>query len=187
MKTLIILLLSLLLFSNAQAAEQASAPTICPEVLQVKLNTLDDEPANLCDYAGQVILVVNTASYCAFTDQYKGLEALYKKYLDRGFVILGFPSNDFGEQEPGSNKEIAKLCKLTYGVEFPMFEKANITSKHPSAPYPYLIKATGETPQWNFHKYLIGRDGKTIKSFDGKVTPEAPVLIAEIEAMLAQK
>lgn len=179
MKTLIFFLLSLLT-SNVQAVEP------CPEVLQVKLNTLHDEPANLCDYAGQVVLVVNTASYCAFTDQYKGLETLYKKYNDRGFVILGFPSNDFGEQEPGSNKEIAKFCKLTYGVEFPMFEKASIT-KLPSAPYPYLIKATGETPQWNFHKYLIGRDGKTIKSFDGKVTPEAPELIAEIEVMLAQK
>ena len=186
MKTLIILLLSLL-FSNAQAAEQASAPAVCPEVLQVKLNTLGEEPANLCDYAGQVVLVVNTASYCSFTKQYEGLVALYKKYNDRGFVILGFPSNDFGEQEPGSNKEIANFCKLTYGVEFPMFEKASITSKHPSAPYPYLIKATGETPQWNFHKYLIGRNGKTIKSFDRRVRPEAPELIAEIEALLAQK
>ena len=176
-----------LLVSNANAAEQNSGSNnTCPEVLQVKLNNLHEEPANLCDYAGQVALVVNTASYCGFTKQYKGLEELYSQYRERGFTILGFPSNDFGKQEPGSSQEIAKFCKLTYGVEFPMFEKARITSE-PTAPYPYLIKATGQTPQWNFHKYLISRDGKVIKSFISEVTPDSPDLITEIEEMLAQK
>lgn len=189
MKILTMFLLSLFLFASyAQAVEEKPISShACPEVLQVNLKSLHDEPANLCDYAGRVVLVVNTASLCKFTDQYKGLEALHRKYHDQGFTVLGFPSNDFGEQEPGSNQEIAKFCKLTYGVEFPMFEKASITSQNPTAPYPYLIKATGQTPEWNFHKYLISRDGKTIKSFVSKIEPEASDFIAEIEAMLAQK
>ena len=186
MKILLTLLL-LSFVSAAQAAEQqADSANTCPEVLQVQLNDLYEEPANLCDYAGQVVLVVNTASYCGFTDQYKGLEALYRKYHDRGFTVLGFPSNDFGKQEPGSSKEIAEFCKLTYGVEFPMFEKARIISDEPSAPFPYLIEATGQAPKWNFHKYLISRDGKTIKSFASSTGPDAPNVVAVIETMLAQ-
>lgn len=189
MKNLIALLFLLSIFAtDAQAANNKTASNnTCPDVLKVKLHNLHEEKANLCDYAGQVVLVVNTASYCGFTGQYKGLEALYRKYKDQGFVVLGFPSNDFGNQEPGSGEEIAKFCKLTYGVEFPMFEKANITGKRPSAPYPYLIKATGQTPQWNFHKYLVSRDGKTIKSFASEVTPEAADFVTELDTLLAQK
>ncbi len=168
------------------AACNVHAAANCPAVLNVQLKNLNDEAANLCDYAGQVVLVVNTASYCGFTSQYQGLEALYRKYQGRGFTILGFPSNDFGQQEPGSNKEIAKFCKLTYGVEFPMLEKASITSAKPSAPYPALIKATGQAPQWNFHKYLISRDGKKISSYASEVKPDSAAFVAELEKLLAQ-
>ena len=180
MKNLLLILALLLATVHAHAA------AICPAVLNVQLKNLNDEPANLCDYAGQVVLVVNTASYCGFTSQYKGLEALYRKYQGRGFTILGFPSNDFGQQEPGSNKEIAKFCKLTYGVEFPMFEKASIVTAKPSAPYPALIKATGQSPQWNFHKYLISRDGKKISSYASDVKPDADAFVADLEKLLAQ-
>ncbi|MGB8517709.1 MAG: glutathione peroxidase [Gallionella sp.] len=178
------ILLALFLFAsaNVQAAEPSVAS--CPEVLNVRLHNLNDEPANLCDYAGQVVLVVNTASYCGFTPQYKALETLYRNYHARGLMVLGFPSNDFGNQEPGSNKEIAKFCKLTYGVEFPMLEKATITSEQPTAPYPALIKATGQKPQWNFHKYLISRDGKSIRSFASDIKPDSPEFIGALEAML---
>ena len=189
MKTKIVFLIGLLLLAfNVQAGQKKLDSTqACPDVLNVKLKNLHEEAANLCDYAGEVVLVVITASYCGFTGQYKGLEALYRKYKDRGFTVLGFPSNDFGNQEPGSGEEIAKFCKLTYGVEFPMFEKAIITSKHPSAPYPHLIKATGQTPQWNFHKYLVSRDGKIIKSFSSEVTPDTADFVSELETLLAQK
>ena len=182
MKNLYVILVLLLATFNSHAA----TPVTCPAVLNVQLHNLNDEPANLCDYAGQVVLVVNTASYCGFTSQYKGLEALYRKYQARGLTVLGFPSNDFGNQEPGTNKEIAKFCKLTYGVEFPMLEKASITSAKPSAPYPALIKATGQSPQWNFHKYLISRDGKKISSYASDVTPDSPAFVAELERLLAQ-
>jgi glutathione peroxidase len=181
----ILFVLFLLINAPAQAAEATAAS--CPEVLNVRLHNLNDEPANLCDYAGQVVLVVNTASYCGFTPQYKALEALYRNYHARGLTVLGFPSNDFGNQEPGSNKEIAKFCKMTYGVEFPMMEKASITSKHPSAPYPALFKATGEKPQWNFHKYLISRDGKKILSFASDIKPDSPEFIGALEKLLEQK
>lgn len=175
-----------LLFSaNACAAEPAAAS--CPDVLNVRLHNLNDEPVDLCAYAGQVVLVVNTASYCGFTPQYKALEALYRNYHARGLTVLGFPSNDFGNQEPGSNKEIAKFCKLTYGVEFPMLEKARIINSTPSAPYPALIQATGQKPQWNFHKYLISRDGKTIRSFASDITPESTGFIGALETLLDKK
>jgi glutathione peroxidase len=186
MKKLSVLFLLLSLAVNASATP-AQPSKNCPAVLNVQLKNLNDEPANLCDYTGQVVLVVNTASYCGFTPQYKSLEALYRKYRTRGLAILGFPSNDFGNQEPGSNKEIAKFCKLTYGVEFPMFEKANITNVQPSAPYPALIKATGEIPQWNFHKYLISRDGQKISSYASDVKPDAAAFVAELEKLLEQK
>ncbi|TMH31373.1 MAG: hypothetical protein E6H66_16235, partial [Betaproteobacteria bacterium] len=114
---------------------------------------------SLCQYQGKVLLIVNTASYCGYTHQYEGLEALYHKYKDRGLVVLGFPTNDFGEQEPGTNQEIAEFCRLTYGVEFPMFEKSSIKSIKANPLFGELISRTGQAPQWNFHKYLVDRDG----------------------------
>lgn len=185
MKSIIFMFVGGMIFT-AQAAD-AKAAASCPAVLDVRLRNIEDEPANLCDYTGKVVLVVNTASYCGFTPQYKALEALYRKYRGQGLVVLGFPSNDFGKQEPGSSKEIAKFCRLTYGVEFPMLEKATIVGKNPSAPYTELIKATGVSPQWNFHKYLIGRDGKTIQSFAGDVPPDSAAFIAALEKQLERQ
>jgi glutathione peroxidase len=150
----------------AQASE-------CPLLLRHSFPDLrTGEPRDLCQYRGRVILVVNTASYCGFTDQYGGLEALYRKYRDRGLVVLGFPSNDFAGQEPGSNSQIANFCRLTYGVQFPMFAKSHVVGGGRNALYGELARRTGETPRWNFHKYLIDRDGTRVLSFGSAVAPE---------------
>jgi len=173
--------------TQAQTQGQATAPGACPAVLQQQFKRLQDEtPQNLCQYAGKVTLVVNTASYCGFTTQYKGLEALYAKYQGRGLVVLGFPSNDFGKQEPGSSKEIADFCFNTYGVKFPMFSKAVVTGPNANVLYATLAKATGKTPQWNFHKYLIDRSGKVITSFASEIEPGNPNLVNAIEKALSQ-
>ena len=170
----------------AAGAAAATAPASCPAILKQNFKRLqDDAPQDLCQYAGKVILVVNTASYCGFTKQYEGLEALYAKYGGKGFVVLGFPSNDFGQQEPGSAKEIADFCYNTYGVKFPMFAKSAVSGKSPNPLYADLIKATGKAPAWNFHKYLIGRDGKVITNFGSKVTPEDKQLVGAVEKALA--
>lgn len=165
----------------------AAAPTAlaCPAILQHKFNRLQDEaPQNLCQYAGKVTLVVNTASYCGFTNQYQGLEELFVKYQSKGLVVLGFPSNDFGQQEPGSSKEIADFCFNTYGVKFPMFSKAVVIGPKRNALYDTLAKATGKTPQWNFHKYLIDRNGKVLASFASDVAPNSKALVSAIEKAL---
>jgi glutathione peroxidase len=167
------------------AAAQAATPTSCPAILQQQFNRLQDEvPQNLCQYAGKVVLVVNTASYCGFTGQYEGLEALYAKYQARGLVVLGFPSNDFGKQEPGSSKDIADFCFNTYGVKFPMFAKSVVSGANRSAFYASLAKATGKLPQWNFHKYLIDRRGQVIASYPSDMSPDHPALVAAIENSL---
>ena len=137
-------------------------------------------------YGGQVLLVVNTASKCGFTPQYEGLEAMYAKYKDQGFAVLGFPSNDFMGQEPGSEEDIAEFCTLTYGVKFPMFEKVQVRGSGATPLYRDLAAATGEAPGWNFHKYLIDREGKVVASFSSRTTPDDPKLVAEIEKQLAR-
>ncbi|WP_308423893.1 glutathione peroxidase [Arenimonas soli] len=137
-------------------------------------------------YGGQVLLVVNTASKCGFTPQYEGLEAMYAKYKDQGFAVLGFPSNDFMGQEPGSEEDIAEFCTLTYGVKFPMFEKVQVRGSGATPLYKDLAAATGEAPGWNFHKYLIDREGKVVASFGSRTTPDDPKLVAEIEKQLAR-
>ena len=168
----------------ATAAAPAAAPT-CPALLKQTFNRLqDDAPQNLCQYAGKVILVVNTASYCGYTKQYEGLEALYAKYNPKGLVVLGFPSNDFGKQEPGNSKEIADLCYNTYGVKFPMFAKSVVSGDAPNPLHAQLIKATGKEPKWNFTKYLIDRNGKVIEYFPSKVTPDDKALVSKIEQAL---
>ena len=174
--------------TNAVSAAPAAArlPASCPAILKQNFKRLqDDAPQDLCQYAGKVVLVVNTASYCGFTKQYEGLEKLYAKYGGRGLVILGFPSNDFGKQEPGSSKEIADFCFNTYGVKFPMFAKSSVTGPDANPLHASLAKATGQAPKWNFTKYLIGRDGKVIEHFPSKVTPEDPALVGKIEQALA--
>jgi glutathione peroxidase len=167
-------------------AAPAAMPASCPAVLHQSFKRLqDDVPQDLCQYAGKVVLVVNTASYCGFTTQYQGLEALYAKYGSRGLVVLGFPSNDFGKQEPGSAKEIADFCFNTYGVKFPMFAKSSVKGPQANPLHASLIKATGEEPKWNFTKYLIDRNGKVLEYFPSKVTPDDKTLVAKIEKALA--
>ena len=140
---------------------------------------------NLLDvYGGKVVLVVNTASRCAFTGQYEGLEALYARYRDRGLVVLGFPSNDFGGQEPGTEEEIEEFCRLTYGVEFPMFEKTTVKKQNAHPFYHSLADASGTYPTWNFHKYLLDRDGRLIGSYSSFVKPLGNTLIQAIEQAL---
>lgn len=158
----------------------------CPPSLDFSFRTLaGDSTQSLCEtYAGKVMLVVNTASRCGFTPQYEGLEALYDRYRERGLVVLGFPSNDFA-QEPGSEEEIQSFCRLTYSIEFPMFEKMHVAdgpAVHPF--YRMLAAAAGTYPRWNFHKYLIDREGKQVVSFPTQVEPDDPALIAAIEKFL---
>ena len=174
--------------SMAQTPAAAGATgAACPTVLKHEFNSLTtDQPVPLCSFAGKVVLVVNTASNCGYTYQYKDLEALYKKYKSRGLVVIGFPSNDFGRQEPGSNKQIASFCEENYGVSFPMFEK--LTTPIPqNALYKDLIAAAGEAPQWNFHKYLIDKNGKVIASFPSAVEPGSAKVTHAIEGALASK
>ncbi|MBC7685286.1 MAG: glutathione peroxidase [Bdellovibrionales bacterium] len=162
-----------------------SAPS-CPALLKQTFNRLqDDAPQNLCQYAGKVVLVVNTASYCGYTNQYEGLEKLYAKYGSKGLVVLGFPSNDFGKQEPGNAKEIADFCFNTYGVKFPMFAKSVVTGAAANPLHAQLIKATGKEPKWNFTKYLIDRKGNVIEHYPSKVTPEDKALVDKIEHALS--
>jgi glutathione peroxidase len=172
---------------TAAAAAQTAAGPACPALLDHAFKRLqDDAPQNLCQYAGKVALVVNTASYCGYTSQYEGLEALYAKYRERGLVVLGFPSNDFGGQEPGGSKQIAELCFNTYGVKFPMFAKSAVSGKDANPLYAQLAGASGQPPAWNFHKYLVGRDGKLVASFPSQVTPQDGKLVAAIEKALAR-
>jgi len=169
-------------------AETALAAPACSPLLSHTFLRLQDEaPQNLCQYQGKVILVVNTASFCGFTSQYEGLEKIYAKYKDRGFVVLGFPSNDFGQQEPGSNKEIADFCKNTYDVKFPMFTKSVVSGNNPNPLFKMLIAKTGTTPKWNFYKYLINRNGEVVDSFNSMTKPTSPNVTNEIEKLLEEK
>ncbi|WP_394541234.1 glutathione peroxidase [Lysobacter enzymogenes] len=145
------------------------------------------QPVDLAKtYAGDVVLVVNTASKCGFTPQFEALEGLHAKYKARGFAVLGFPSGDFKAQEFEDEKQIQEFCTLTYGVKFPMFEKVHVVGEQATPLYKDLAKAAGgETPKWNFHKYLIGRDGKLIASYGSKTTPDDPAVVAAIERALA--
>lgn len=167
------------------SAQTGKTPAACPALLSHSFARLQDEaPQNLCQYAGQVLLVVNTASYCGFTRQYEGLEALHAKYGPRGLVVLGFPANDFGSQEPGNAQAIADLCFNTYGVKFPMFSKTAVVGPQRNAFYTQLFQATKAAPQWNFHKYLVARDGQTVRSFQSAVEPGSAALTAAIESAL---
>ena len=148
--------------------------------------TLDGRDVSLEDYKGKVLLIVNVASKCGFTPQYEGLEAMHDRLAPRGFAVLGFPSNDFLGQEPGSEEQIQEFCTLTYGVKFPMFEKVTVTGADATPLYRRLAAATGVEPGWNFHKYLIARDGRVVAQFPSKVRPDDPELRAAIERELAR-
>jgi len=155
----------------------------CPSLLDRNMQTLDERNQPLCEYAGKVLLVVNTASQCGYTPQYDGLEALYRKYKGKGLVVMGFPMNDFGGQEPGSNKEISTFCVNEYAIDFPMFAKTGLKT---NPLYNDLTKATGESPKWNFHKYLIDRSGNKVQSFGTKVEPSDAKLVGAIERLLEE-
>ena len=160
----------------------------CPPALDHTVDALaSEETVNLCDtYKGKVLLVVNTASKCGFTPQYDGLEALHAEKQGQGFAVLGFPSNDFGGQEPGTEAEVAKFCRLTYGVQFPMFGKTHAAEANTSPFYAELARQAGEFPQWNFHKYLIDRSGAVVASFPSQTKPDDPELRARIDELLEE-
>lgn len=186
-------LIAVVVMLKAALAPAAATPSpegaaACPALLDHTFPGLQDEkPRSMCQYAGKVVLVVNTASFCGYTSQYEGLERLYDKYKVRGLVVVGFPSNDFGNQEPGSNKEIADFCRLTYGVRFPMFARSTVVGRSANPLYRQLGDLTGERPRWNFHKYLIDRSGNSVKSFPSEVSPDNALLVATIERLLVAK
>jgi len=158
----------------------------CPESLDFHKRPLGEEqPVHLCDVMrGNVVLVVNTASKCAYTPQYDGLEKLYARYRAQGLIVAGFPSNDFAGQEPGTEKQIQDFCRLTYGVEFPMFEKVRVKGASADPFYRFLASASGQQPGWNFHKYLIDRQGRVVASFPSQVAPDDNRLVTIIEDLL---
>jgi len=177
--------------ANATRAEQAALadmPAECPALLRYRFNRLQTgEPQSLCQFQGKVLVIVNTASYCGYTGQYEGLEALYRKYKGRGLVVVGFPSNDFGGQEPGSNQEIAQFCRLTYGVQFPMFEKSSVTKVSANPLFASLSASTGVMPQWNFYKYVVDRNGQAVAGYGSRTTPDDRELVRTVERLLAEK
>ena len=150
------------------------------------MNSIDGKSAPLSNYKGKVSLVVNVASRCGYTPQYKGLEALYEKYKDQGFVILGFPANNFGAQEPGTNDEIKQFCSRTYNVTFPMYSKISVKGEDEAPLYKYLTGTGGGDVKWNFTKFLVGKDGKVIARFESNVEPNSPEVVSAIEKALKQ-
>ncbi len=174
--------LIVLLFSVNAFAET------CPTSLNYTFPRLqDNHPQSLCQYKGKVVMVVNTASYCGFTPQYESLERVYSQYKNRGLVILGFPSNDFGHQEPGSNQEIAEFCSKTYGVKFPMFGKSDVIGRQANPLFKYLTQITKDAPSWNFHKYLIDKKGKVVASYASDTDPESPEFTKQVNSLLDEK
>lgn len=157
---------------------------------EIPLKDIDGKDASLKAYEGQVLLVVNVASQCGFTPQYKGLEALQRQYKGKGFTVLGFPCNDFGAQEPGTNEEIKTFCSSNYEVTFPLFDKLHVNGPEQHPLYAELTGKASPLPgeiKWNFEKFLIGRDGKLMKRFNSKAAPDSPELARAIEAAVAKK
>jgi len=154
------------------------------------LNSIDGKPAPLADYKGKVVLVVNVASQCGYTPQYSALESIYEKYKDQGFVILGFPANNFGAQEPGTNEEIKTFCTRKYSVTFPIYAKVSVKGDDRTPLYGYLTTqanpAVAGEIKWNFTKFLVDRNGNVVKRFEPDVTPDSPEVIAAIEKALKQ-
>ncbi|MEA3276415.1 MAG: glutathione peroxidase [Pseudomonadota bacterium] len=169
----------------ASGGEEVAAEDCAPALDFEKRRLADDEVIHLCDaYRGRVVLIVNTASKCAFTGQYEGLEDLYRRYRDRGFVVLGFPSNDFGNQEPGTERQIQSFCRLSYSVEFPMFEKIHVKKGKADPLFRYLAAQAGAYPKWNFYKYLVDRDGNLVDYFSSFTSPQSGKLVSAIERLL---
>jgi glutathione peroxidase len=187
MRTTLLFLTSVAMLTAAASAQQPAAKGPVTSFYDLKTTTLLGKPADLGDFRGKVTLVVNVASYCGYTPQYKGLEKLHRDLSDKGFAVLGFPSNDFGEQEPGSPEEIATFCKRTYDVTFPMFSKVVTKAESDQSPIYSFLMASGHLPAWNFAKYLIGKDGKVLAFFPSDVTPESYQLRSAIDKALAAK
>jgi glutathione peroxidase len=167
--------------------QSSAADSHCPSILDHKFANLMDAPVSLCQFRGKVLLIVNTASECGYTPQYEGLEKLYRRYRDKGFVVLGFPANDFGGQEPGSNKEIEQFCRVNYGITFPVFAKTPIIGTNANRLFQQLAAETGKPPRWNFHKYLLDRAGRPVAVFESAVQPEDRRVTAQIEKLLAAR
>ena len=165
------------------------AQTQSRSIFEIELPRLDGEPGNLADYTGQVVLAVNVASKCGFTPQYAGLQALHDRYSERGFTVLGFPSNQFFRQEPGTAEEIQQFCSINYGVTFPLYAKLDVKGSNQHPLYAILTEVPDDAGKagnvsWNFEKFLVGRDGRPVRRFRSKVVPEDPQLVAAIEGIL---
>jgi glutathione peroxidase len=171
--------------SPVAAQQQRAAGGAVTSFYDLKTMALDGKPGNLAQYKGKVSLVVNVASKCGFTPQYEGLEKLQREMKGRGFNVLGFPSNDFGGQEPGTAQEIATFCRLTYDVTFPMFEKVVTRKGADQSPVYTFLGASGHLPAWNFSKYVVDKQGKVVAFFPSEVTPEDPALRAAIAKAIA--
>ena len=177
-----------ILYATALLATSTPATTTTEKPMSfydLNTKTLDGKPKSLGDYKGKVLVVVNTASECGYTPQYTGLETLYESYKDKGVLVLGFPSNDFGKQEPGTPQEIRKFCDTKFHVQFPMFEKVKTKGEGQSPIYAFLAKKDGE-PKWNFHKYVVGKDGQVHAAFPSPVKPDSKELKDAIEAALRE-
>ena len=172
-----------LLLAAQPAAAKGEGKERPMSLYDLTVNTIDLKPQALSEYKGKVLLIVNTASQCGNTPQYAGLEKLYEEYKGRGLVVLGFPSNDFGAQEPDSETEIKKFCSTRYHVTFPMFQKVKTKGAGQSPVYQFLT-AKHEAPEWNFHKYLVGKDGQVLRSFAARLPPEDKDLRAAIDSAL---
>jgi glutathione peroxidase len=164
----------------------AAALSGAASIYEFTLNSIDGAPAPLADLRGKVALLVNVASKCGYTPQYAALETVYEKYKDKGLVIAGFPANNFGAQEPGTNEEIKTFCTRKYSVTFPMYSKISVKGPDIAPLYAYLTQSTGGDIKWNFTKILVGRDGKIIARFEPAVTPDSPQVTSAIEKALAQ-
>lgn len=174
--------------SGAQPSQKITEEIDPAYVLHFTMDRIDGEPQELIEYEGKVVLMVNVASRCGLTGQYEPLQALYEAKKDEGFVVLGFPANDFMGQEPGSNEEIAEFCQMNFGVTFPMFAKISVKGdeKHPLyTRLSELPEPMGGEPSWNFTKYLVGRDGKVVRRFDPRTKPDDEAFVAEVERLLA--
>ena len=186
------LVLALGLFGMVGAGRPVQAqtqvtPAPCPALLNHSFARLQDGKAqSLCQYSGRVILMVNTASYCGYTGQFEGLEALNARYAARGLVVMGFPSNDFRQEDPDAAKT-AEVCFNTYGVKFPMFTETRVRGRQAHPLFAELARRTGAQPSWNFNKYLVGRDGRALAHFESLVAPDNRQLVAAIEKALSDK
>lgn len=189
LRTILLLGILFSLFGCQQKTIMVKKVDGCPETLNHVMRKLNDNAeVDLCkEYQGKVVLIVNTASKCAFTDQYEGLEKLYATYRDSGLVVLGFPSNDFRNQEPGDEQQIQEFCRLTYGVQFPMFAKTHVKQNNAEPLYKTLGELTGTYPKWNFYKYLLDREGNIVGVYSSLTSPDSSGLIDNIEKQLERQ